>query len=103
MQSMSDRITPDNPNDVYLAGFSEQILRFIAERGNKGQLDYVENIRNVKGVDDPKRAKRMADIKEKGKALLSRPLIAPFQSTTNEKKRPIQTTKALPNIAHSKK
>ena len=34
-----------HPNDVRISGFSEQILRFIAERGEgKGLLNFVENI-----------------------------------------------------------
>jgi len=32
------------PNDVLITGFSDHILRFIAERGNARQLDYVRNI-----------------------------------------------------------
>ena len=31
-------------NDIYLTGYSDQILRFIAERGDSGQLTYVDNI-----------------------------------------------------------
>lgn len=34
----------EHPNNVFLHGFSDQLLRFIAERGNGGQLNYVENI-----------------------------------------------------------
>ena len=40
-----------NPaNDVTLTGFSDSILRFVAERGSGGQLDYVNSIDRVKGV-----------------------------------------------------
>ena len=31
-------------NDVHIAGFSDQILRFVAERGSAGQLVHVEKI-----------------------------------------------------------
>ena len=31
-------------NDVHLSGFSDNILRFIAERGGSGQMTYIENI-----------------------------------------------------------
>ena len=41
---ISSTIQPEHPNDIYLAGYSDQILRFIAERGNSGQMTYVENI-----------------------------------------------------------
>ncbi len=44
---ISSTIQPEHPNDIYLAGYSDQILRFIAERGDSGQLTYVENIDKV--------------------------------------------------------
>ncbi len=44
---VSSTITPQHPNDIYLAGYSDQILRFIAERGDSGQLTYVDNIDKV--------------------------------------------------------
>jgi len=31
-------------NDIHLSGFSDNILRFIAERGGSGQMTYIENI-----------------------------------------------------------
>ena len=31
-------------NDIYIAGYSDQILRFIAERGDGGQLLHVDKI-----------------------------------------------------------
>ena len=43
-------------NDVHLSGFSDNILRFIAERGGSGQMTYIENIdkaynlKEVKGI-----------------------------------------------------
>ena len=40
----SDSVTPGHENDIYLAGFSDQILRFIAERGDDSQLTHVQNI-----------------------------------------------------------
>lgn len=33
-----------HPNDILITGFSDSILRFIAERGDNNQLRYVENI-----------------------------------------------------------
>ena len=53
---ISSTITPEHPNDIYLAGYSDQILRFIAERGDSGQLTYVENIDkvfNLSGIKPP--------------------------------------------------
>ena len=44
---VSSTIKPQHPNDIYLAGYSDQILRFIAERGDSGQLTYVDNIDKV--------------------------------------------------------
>ena len=41
---VSATIQPEHENDIYLAGYSDQILRFIAERGDSGQLTYVDNI-----------------------------------------------------------
>ena len=39
-----------HPNDVCIAGYSDQILRFVAERGNGGQLNHVENIDKAYGL-----------------------------------------------------
>lgn len=41
---VSSTIKPEHENDIFLAGYSDQILRFIAERGDSGQLTYVDNI-----------------------------------------------------------
>ena len=41
---VSSTITPQHENDIHLAGYSDQMLRFIAERGDSGQLTHVENI-----------------------------------------------------------
>ncbi|XP_021378535.1 telomerase protein component 1-like [Mizuhopecten yessoensis] len=40
----SESITPEHDNDIYISGYSDQILRFIAERGEGGQLRHVEKI-----------------------------------------------------------
>lgn len=34
----------DHENDIKISGYSDSILRFVAEKGNKGQLTHVENI-----------------------------------------------------------
>uniref|UniRef100_A0A7S4G7Z1 TROVE domain-containing protein n=1 Tax=Eutreptiella gymnastica TaxID=73025 RepID=A0A7S4G7Z1_9EUGL len=39
----------DHPNNVALTGFSDSILRFVAERG-EGQLEYIDRIKEVKGL-----------------------------------------------------
>jgi len=46
----SDRF--NNRNDIFLSGFSDAILQFIAERGNDGQLLFVENIDNAHNLND---------------------------------------------------
>lgn len=38
-------------NDIQITGFSDQILRFIAERGDTNQLQYVEHIDEAKGLN----------------------------------------------------
>lgn len=42
--SLANDIQPGHDNDIYLSGYSDQILRFIAERGDSGQLIHVDNI-----------------------------------------------------------
>ena len=39
----------DHLNNVALTGFSDSILRFVAERG-EGQLEYIDRIKEVKGL-----------------------------------------------------
>lgn len=51
---VSSTIQAQHPNDIYLAGYSDQILRFIAERGDSGQLTYVDNIDKVYNLDSIK-------------------------------------------------
>ena len=46
---------PQHENDIYLAGYSDQILRFIAERGDDGQLTFVQNIDKVYDLKSVKR------------------------------------------------
>ncbi len=41
-----------NPNNIAITGFSEQILRFIAERGDNNQLNYVEHIDEAAGLKE---------------------------------------------------
>ncbi|XP_050397784.2 telomerase protein component 1 [Patella vulgata] len=40
----SDEIVPAHDNDIYISGYSDQILRYIAEKSDGGQLLHVENI-----------------------------------------------------------
>lgn len=40
-----------HPNDVLISGFSDAILRFVAERGDGNQLDYIQSIDVVKDLD----------------------------------------------------
>lgn len=51
---VSDTITPKHENDIHLAGYSDQMLRFIAERGDSGQLTHVENIDKQYNLTDVK-------------------------------------------------
>jgi len=44
-----------HPNDIQITGFSDQILRFIAERGDTNQLQYVEHIDEAKLNNNKKR------------------------------------------------
>ncbi|XP_022100533.1 telomerase protein component 1-like [Acanthaster planci] len=41
---------PSHPNDIRVTGYSDNILRFIAERGDSGQLNHVENIDKAYGL-----------------------------------------------------
>jgi len=43
-------VNTDDPKNVLITGFSDNILRFISERGGNKQLDYVLKIDEVKGL-----------------------------------------------------
>ncbi|RNA40619.1 telomerase component 1-like, partial [Brachionus plicatilis] len=45
----------DHENDINISGFSDAILRFVAERGNKGQLTHIENIDKAFDLPEPKK------------------------------------------------
>lgn len=47
--------TETHPNDVMITGFSDSILRFIAERGDTNQLQYVEHIDEAKRIPKDKK------------------------------------------------
>jgi len=47
-RSIVDVIPGNHDNDVLITGFSDHILRFIAERGNLKQLEHVKNIDKIK-------------------------------------------------------
>jgi hypothetical protein len=44
-----------HPNDVLVTGFSDSILKFIAERSNQAQIRYVQNIDKKKNIVPPVR------------------------------------------------
>eukprot|EP00005_Dracoamoeba_jomungandri_P014410 CAMPEP_0174272484 /NCGR_PEP_ID=MMETSP0439-20130205/51414_1 /TAXON_ID=0 /ORGANISM="Stereomyxa ramosa, Strain Chinc5" /LENGTH=2345 /DNA_ID=CAMNT_0015363075 /DNA_START=11 /DNA_END=7048 /DNA_ORIENTATION=+ len=46
--------TSSHPNDVLIGGFSDSILKYIAERGDDNQLHYIDHIDEVKGIAAPK-------------------------------------------------
>ncbi|XP_061652420.1 telomerase protein component 1 isoform X2 [Phyllopteryx taeniolatus] len=57
---MSDTVyesKTSDPNHVSLKGFSEQMLRFVAERGSSRLLDHVEHLDKVYNVPPPEGAK----------------------------------------------
>lgn len=53
-----------NRNDILITGFSDSILRFIAERGDNNQLRYVENVDVAKKLVAHSSAKIPAHLKE---------------------------------------
>ncbi|XP_028988903.1 telomerase protein component 1 [Betta splendens] len=55
--SGSDEECPTDRNTVMLTGFSEQILRFVAERGSSRLLDHVEHLDKVYKIPPPEGAK----------------------------------------------
>ena len=70
----SDRF--NNRNDIFLSGFSDSILQFIAERGNDGQLLHVENIDNAHNLNasaDSKQNASSAD--QQSKTTIAAPLV----------------------------
>jgi len=42
-----------HPNDILISGFSDAILRYIAERGDSNQLHYIEHIDKEKNIKNP--------------------------------------------------
>eukprot|EP01113_Clastostelium_recurvatum_P018405 TRINITY_DN2169_c0_g1_i12.p1 TRINITY_DN2169_c0_g1~~TRINITY_DN2169_c0_g1_i12.p1 ORF type:complete len:2586 (+),score=522.10 TRINITY_DN2169_c0_g1_i12:146-7903(+) len=56
--------TRPHPNDIAISGFSDSILRFIAERGDSNQLQHVEHIDIAKKLPKIKIANRPAYLDE---------------------------------------
>ncbi|XP_022253025.1 telomerase protein component 1-like [Limulus polyphemus] len=66
-------------NDVYISGFSDQLLRFVAERGNGSQMTFVENIDkkyNLRSLPKPALMKKTEDHIEQQLNTLSTPYLA---------------------------
>ncbi|XP_037131488.1 telomerase protein component 1 isoform X2 [Syngnathus acus] len=57
MSDTASRFTTYDRNHIFLPGFSEQILRFVAERGSSRLLDHVEHLDKVYNVPPPTGAK----------------------------------------------
>ncbi|XP_066518169.1 telomerase protein component 1-like [Hoplias malabaricus] len=51
--SMGYRSNPGDTRSVYLYGFSEQILRFVSERGSSRLLDHIEKIDKLRNIPPP--------------------------------------------------
>jgi len=61
-----DRGSADrHPNDVVITGFSDAILKYVAERGDANQLHSIEHIDEAKGIRDPPK-KSQKDKQQKG-------------------------------------
>ena len=70
----SDRF--NNRNDIFLSGFSDSILQFIAERGNDGQLLHVENIDNAHNLNASAESKQNASsADQQSKTTIAAPLV----------------------------
>ncbi len=51
-----------HPNDVLISGFSDAILRYIAERGDSNQLHYIDHIDQEKGIKElPARTRKTSN------------------------------------------
>jgi len=46
----NDKSDDRHQNDILISGFSDAILRYIAERGDGNQLDYIQNIDRTKNI-----------------------------------------------------
>lgn len=42
--TVDESLTPEHENDIFLSGYSDQILSFITQRGHGAQLAHVENV-----------------------------------------------------------
>lgn len=80
-----------NPNNIMISGFSEQILRFIAERGGDGQLQYVQNIDEAKGINKK--------LEERQKALNPEP--SPWWKWLETLADPILANPVYPNLLNN--
>jgi telomerase protein component 1 len=65
--SLVNNLSFNHYNDICIAGYSDSILRFIAERGNQGQLIHIENIDKSYDLPDLKNIKTNIEVKEKEK------------------------------------
>lgn len=62
--SLTQNVDFDHQNDVCISGFSDSILRFVAERGNQGQLVHVDNIHTAYDLPELKWKKKTMTAEE---------------------------------------
>ncbi len=74
----------DHENDVTISGYSEAILRFVAEKGNQGQLLHVENIDRVfelAPLVNGDRQRRKEEVKAKSRLVIPMAVTGPKWKT----------------------
>jgi len=64
-KSIVDINEGSNPKDIMITGFSDNILRFIVERGNAKQLEYIQKIDEIKGVGKPREGRKKQKVEHK--------------------------------------
>jgi len=53
----------NHPNDVQISGFSDAILRYVAERGDGNQIQYIQHIDQVKALQERVNLPKLAGLK----------------------------------------
>ena len=79
---MDESLTPEHENDIYLSGYSDQILSFINQRGDSAQLTHVENVDIKYNLKEKEQSKKLVGRLEQSNVQQKLKKMAPLPGIT---------------------
>ena len=81
--TLDDSMTPEHENDIYLSGYSDQILSFITQRGDSSQLTHVENVGLKYNLNEKEESRKVVSRVEQSSIQQKLKKMAPLPGPSN--------------------